>query len=40
MDEADPVIWQLSYTDSEISKMLEVREREMLRNREEYVAWK
>ena len=40
LDEADPVIWQLSFTDSEITKMLETREREMLRNKEDLTEWR
>ena len=34
--EGDPLIWQLSFTDTEISKILEKREAAMLRNRQGY----
>jgi len=33
IDEADPLLWQLAFTDTEVDKILERREAFMLRNR-------
>jgi hypothetical protein len=33
IDEADPLLWQLAFTDTEIDKMLERREELMLKNK-------
>ena len=32
MDEGDPLLWQLAFTDSEIEKILERREQQLARN--------
>lgn len=34
IDEADPLLWQLAFTDTEIDKILERREELMLKNRQ------
>lgn len=34
IDEADPLLWQLAFTDTEIDKILENREGMMLKNRQ------
>ena len=39
IDQADPMLWQLSYTDDEINKMLDKREREQRRNRQIHQEW-
>ena len=39
IQEGDPLIWQLSFTDTELEKILEKRERNLLRNRNAYSEW-
>ena len=39
IDEADPLLWQLAFTDTEIDKILQRREDLMLRNRQGMQAW-
>ena len=38
-DEADPLLWQLAFTDTEIEKILERREASMLKNRQGLHSW-
>jgi hypothetical protein len=33
IDEADPLIYQLSFTDTEIEKIIDSREKQLLKNR-------
>ena len=39
IQEGDPLIWQLSFTDAELEKILERRERDLMRNRNAYSEW-
>ena len=39
IEEGDPLLWQLSFTDTELEKILERRERQLLRNRQAYSEW-
>ena len=39
INEGDPLLWQLAYTDTEMEKILEKRERMLLRNRNAYTEW-
>jgi E3 ubiquitin-protein ligase ZSWIM2 len=39
IDEADPLLWQLSFTDTEVDKILQRREAETLRNRNAAHLW-
>ena len=39
IEEGESLLWQLSFTDSEVAKILERRERQLLRNRAAYREW-
>ena len=39
IDEADPLLWQLSFTDTEVDKILQRREAQLLKNQNAAQQW-
>ena len=39
IDEGDPLIYQLSFTDTEIENIIDAREKQLLANRQAYREW-
>ena len=39
IEEGNPLLWQLSFTDAELEKILERREKALLRNRNAHTDW-